>query len=95
MCKIILGTVSKSIEMYLTDFILFPLTKIFRMLQDTVRIVQKGTFLKGGVRWLQLFFIDFQLFYFLIRTIPEYELAKRMLLKELGGVLCCILEILL
>ena len=43
-------------------------------------------------------FIDFQLFYFLIGITSEYVITKRMvytLLKGLGGVLCCILEILL
>ena len=49
----------------------FSMKKKFWKLQDTVRTSPKMTFLKGRCRWFQLFFVNFQLFYFLSRIIPE------------------------
>ena len=57
---------------YLTDFSYFPLIKIFRKLQDTVRTVKKGP-VEKRCRWRQLFFIDFKSFYFLTRIIREIK----------------------
>ena len=67
---------------YLTDFSYFPLEKNCWKLPDTVKTGQwtqseqvnghsQNRSFKRGCRWLQLFFIDFQLFYFLTIIIPE------------------------
>jgi len=37
--------------------------------------VKNGDF-ENGCRWFQIFFIDFQLFYFLARIIPVYISSK-------------------
>ena len=65
---------------YLTDFSYFPLERNCRKLLNTVRTGQKWTQseqitngpFERWCRWLQLFFIDFQLFYFLTRIVPKY-----------------------
>jgi hypothetical protein len=54
---------------YLTDFSYFPLERNCQKLLDTVQVKKNGPF-ERGCRWFKLFFIDFQLFYFLIRIIP-------------------------
>ena len=42
------------------------------MFQDTIRTGGNDHF-ERGCRWFQLFFIDFQLFYFLTRIIPAFK----------------------
>ena len=60
---------------YLNDFSYFPLKQKFWKLQDTVGKDLKWPFWKGR-RWFQLFFIDFQLFYFLTGIIPGCGIGK-------------------
>ena len=55
---------------YLTDFSHFILERNCRKLLDTVRTGQNGPF-ERGCRWFQIFFMGFQLFYFLTRIIPD------------------------
>ena len=56
---------------YLTDFNYFPLKKIFESCRTWSEQVKNGPFGRG-CRLFQLFFIDFQIFYFLTRIIPAY-----------------------
>jgi hypothetical protein len=51
---------------YLTDFSYFPLSEIAESCRTQSEQVKN---VKRGCRWFQLFFIDFQLFYFLARII--------------------------
>jgi hypothetical protein len=53
-------------------FQLFSSEFFFWMFQDTIRTGGNDHF-ERGCRWFQLFFIDFQLFYFLTRIIPAFK----------------------
>jgi hypothetical protein len=60
---------------YLTDFSYFSLERNCRKSLNNVRTGQKWTIWKG-CRSFQLFFIDFQLFYFLTRNFHGFIAAK-------------------
>jgi hypothetical protein len=59
---------------YLTDFSIFLYKKNIRKLPDTVRTGKKKYLFERGCRWFILFFIDFQLFHFLTRIIPVFDI---------------------
>ena len=65
----------------LTDFSYFHLNIFSQMLQDTVWTGQYGPF-ESGYWWFQLFFfINFQIFYFLTRIIPDLKFKEISLLS--------------
>jgi hypothetical protein len=55
---------------YLTDFRFFLWREIAEICWTQSEQVKNGPFGRGCL-WFQLFFIDFQLFYFLARIIPD------------------------
>ena len=56
---------------YLAAFSYLSLTKLLRKLSTRLEQLKQGPFERGVIKIAYAILIDFQLFYFLIRIIPE------------------------